>query len=260
MYWDVPGCRVVKTAGLDLSSQEKKSAICVIEWSRGQARIEELTLGFSDARFRELADSVDKLGIDVPLGWPMDFASAVSRHSEEGTWPTTYRHSEMESFRYRRTDIYVRRTTGLNPLSVSTDRLGIPAMRAAALLSSLGRRIKLDGSGVIAEVYPAAALTRWGFQSRQYKGKPHQASRRLLVASFAGAIHDFLPLSGNHLAQCEASDDVFDALIAALVTRAASIGAIDSIPADERSASLREGWIALPREGSLGLLPAAPSP
>ncbi len=44
------------------------------------------------------------------------------------------------------------------PLSVSTDRIALPAMGAASLLSRLPERAPLDGSGVIVEVYPAAAL------------------------------------------------------------------------------------------------------
>jgi hypothetical protein len=48
--------------------------------------------------------------------------------SRDGTWPATYRHADIEAYRYRRTD--VRDKVGLAPLSVSTDRIGIPAMRA----------------------------------------------------------------------------------------------------------------------------------
>jgi len=43
-------------------------------------------------------------------------------------------------------------------------------------------------------------------------------------------------------------------LVAALVARAAMRGLTEPIPLGLRAAALREGWIAIPREGSLGEL------
>jgi hypothetical protein len=50
------------------------------------------------------------------------------------------------------------------PVSVSTDRLGVTAMRCAHLLHrwSNGQHIDRTGPGRFVEVYPAAALVRWG--------------------------------------------------------------------------------------------------
>lgn len=148
----------MRTAGVDLSSEDKKSAACVVEWSGNRASILTLTLGVADTEIARLIGEVDKVGIDVPLGWPIAFAEAVSGHSRLGIWPASYRHASMEAYRYRRTDIYTWRTGGGPPLSVSTDRVGIPAMRSAALLAVVEPRVTLDGSGVVVEVYPAAAL------------------------------------------------------------------------------------------------------
>jgi hypothetical protein len=246
--------KAVRTAGVDLSSKDKKSAACVVDWSSSGARILTLALGVSDADITRLIGEVEKLGIDVPLGWPVAFAEAVARHSSDGTWPETYRHASMEAYRYRRTDLHVWKVGGVAPLSVSTDRIGIPAMRSAAVLAAVNPRVALDGSGVVVEVYPAAALKRWGFIWRKYKGPDHAAERRALVASFADQTSGWLGLAGRDRAACETSDDAFDALVAALVARAVSIRTVDVIPGEDRSAALREGWIALPTEGSLSLL------
>ena len=50
------------------------------------------------------------------------------------------------------------------------------------------------------------------------------------------------------------SDDAFDAVIAALVARAFSVGEVEPIPPEDRGVALREGWIAVPYAGSLSLL------
>jgi Protein of unknown function (DUF429) len=103
-------------------------------------------VGVTDEAITGLIGEVDKLGIDVPLGWPIAFGEAVAQHSREGTWPETYRHADLDAYRYRRTDLHVWRTAGLAPLSVSTDRIGIPAMRAAGLLAAVAPEVALDGS------------------------------------------------------------------------------------------------------------------
>ena len=50
--------------------------------------------------------------------------------------------------------------TGAEPLSVSSDRIAICAMRCAELLVELAGDGQLErtGGGLVAEVYPAAAL------------------------------------------------------------------------------------------------------
>lgn len=208
-------------------------------------------MGFADTEIARLISEVDKLGIDVPLGWPIAFAEAVSGHSTFGMWPASYQHANIGAYRYRRTDIYTWRTGGGPPLSVSTDRIGIPAMRFAALLAAVEPRVALDGSGVVVEVYPAAALRRWGLPWRGYKGHEHAAELQALVSSFADETRGWLSLSKADRAECESSDDAFDALVAACVARAAWVGAVDPIPEEDRAAALREGWITLPIEQSL---------
>jgi len=243
------------TAGVDLSSQAPRTACCVIDWADHRATIIDLSLGVVDKTIADLIVEVDKLGIDVPLGWPIAFAEAIIEHSRTGTWPVEYSHADTSALRLRRTDLWVWRSLGSSPpLSVSTDRIALPAMRAASLLSSLAHPVALDGSGVVVEAYPAAALRRWGYPSRGYKGKNNSEARRSLVTSFLARTEAWLQITGEQVDRCLSSDDAFDALIVALVARAATVALVEPIPEEDRLAAKREGWIAVPLSGSLEVL------
>lgn len=242
------------TAGVDLSSQAAKTAACVIDWSDQRATVVELTLGVDDDSISAHIARVDKLGIDVPLGWPIAFAEAVVGYSLDGSWPTEYRHNANASYRYRRTDLWLWKDLGMSPpLSVSADRISLPAMRAAALLSHVPQHTPRDGSGVVVEVYPAAALRRWGLRSRQYKRKENSHARRDLVARLLSET-TWLSIESSGVDLCIDSDDAFDALVAALVARAAAMELVEPIPGEELASALREGWIAVPIDGSLNRL------
>jgi hypothetical protein len=71
----------MKTAGIDLATIEKNTAVCVLDWS--QARV---CVGFhddasDDALIQVCRDvAIDKVGIDCPLGWPSPFVAAISAH------------------------------------------------------------------------------------------------------------------------------------------------------------------------------------
>jgi predicted RNase H-like nuclease len=123
-------------------------------------------------------------------------------------------------------------------------------MRAAGLLSVLakpGEPVDRSGRGQVVEVYPAAALRRWGYQSRRYKGRPNAATRRILVDRLLDATSSWLVISSEHRAACARSDDVFDAVVAALNARAATLPGAVSVPGpDELSEAIIEGWIAVP--------------
>ena len=242
------------TAGVDLASQAAKTAACVIDWSDQRATVVELTLGVDDDSIAALITRVDKLGIDVPLGWPIAFAEALVGYSLDGSWPTEYRHNANASYRYRRTDLWLWKDLGMSlPLSVSADRISLPAMRAAALLSHVPQHTPRDGSGVVVEVYPAAALRRWGLRSRQYKRKENSEERRELVAHLLTKT-TWLSVESNSVELCIDSDDAFDALVAALVARAAAVELVEPIPGEDLTSALREGWIAVPIDGSLNRL------
>ncbi|MCU1493849.1 MAG: hypothetical protein JWO62_1613 [Acidimicrobiaceae bacterium] len=222
------------TAGIDLSSQSAGTAACTVDWSAYPAKVAGLTLGVHDDDIVELIRTADKVGIDVPLGWPIAFVEAVTQHSHDGSWPPTYRHADTLAVRLRRTDLRVRRLLKISPLSVSSDRIALPAMRAAALLSRLPDRVPRDGSGVVVEVYPAAALCRWGLPFRGYKRKENADARRELIELFAAESATWLRVGEAAVDMCLSSDDAFDA--------------------EDRAAAAREGWIAVPTEGTLGFL------
>jgi predicted nuclease with RNAse H fold len=243
------------TGGVDLSSQPSHTASCVIEWSGRRANVGHLDVGVDDDAIVRLIASVDRLGVDVPLGWPIAFAHAVAQHSRDGSWPADYTHADTSAYRLRRTDVWVWRNVGTSPpLSVATDRIALPAMRAAALLSRLPERISLDGSGVVVEVYPAAALRRWGLPSRRYKRNENRDARRELITRFLTETAKWLDMGTAEVDLCILSDDAFDAVIAALVARAASLALVEPIPPEDHASAIREGWIAVPRTGSLELL------
>jgi hypothetical protein len=85
---------------------------------------------------------------------------------------------------YRATDRAVREATGLQPLSVAADRIGLTAMRAAGLLAGLataGQPVDRTGSGIVLEVYPAASLYSWGLSHREYNGKERQSARDVFI-------------------------------------------------------------------------------
>ena len=239
------------TAGVDLSSQAAKTAACVIDWCDQRATVLELTVGVDDDTISTLIAQVDKLGIDVPLGWPIAFADAMSGYSSDGMWPVAYQHSDNASYRYRRTDLWVWKNLGTSPpLSVAADRIALPAMRAAGLLSRLHHPTARDGSGIVVEVYPAAALRRWGLPSRQYKRVRNSEVRRELATRLL-AEATWLSIESGGVDLCIASDDALDAVVAALVARAAATQLVESIPSEDLTSALREGWIAVPSKGSL---------
>ena len=51
-------------------------------------------------------------------------------------------------------------------------------MRCASLLTLLGQVRNRDGRGVVVEVYPAAALNKWGLPFSSYKAKDEKAVKK----------------------------------------------------------------------------------
>ena len=242
------------TAGIDLASQPERTAACVIDWGEGRARVVELSArDVGDDHIAALFRTSDWTGIDVPLGWPDGFIAAVSAHHAAREWAG----GELAQLRMRATDEWVHRRTGRWPLSVSTDRIGVPALRAARLLSELPAARDRSGRGPVVEVYPAAALRIWGFESRRYKRVAGTAARSALVTAFRNATERWLDIDAAGWKACSANDDAFDALVSALVTRAAAVGLVEPCPPESRLAAAREGWIMLPLENSLGCLAGA---
>jgi predicted nuclease with RNAse H fold len=248
----------VITLGIDLASRPERTAACTIDWSRGRARIVDLACGLDDAALLARISTADKAGIDAPFGWPEDFVAAVARFHAGGSWPA----ATVGALRYRATDHVVARVTGRWPLSVSTDLIGVPAFRAARLLTRLaegGETIDRSGAGRVVETYPAAALRLWGFASTGYKRRDGLPSLGRLLAALRARTQDWLALDPSARRLCARSDDAFDALVAALIARAAALGRCTAPPPEQAERAAAEGWIALPEADSFEALPATPS-
>jgi hypothetical protein len=244
--------RGVLTLGIDLASQASKTAVCWIEWSGHRAVVRDPILGAGDVDLLRLIPSAAKVGIDCPFGWPDAFEAAVSAHCSFEPWPD----AELVDLRFRYTDRVVTEIAR-RPLSVSSDLIGVTAMRCARLLSELDRsgyRVDRSGSGKVAEVYPAAALVVWGFEPAGYKRVGGLHKRKTLIAALKEATRDWLEMSEQAVGICEKSDDCLDALVASLVARAAGVGLTELPPGDRLEQVQREGWIHLPSAGSLDRL------
>jgi len=230
------------TLGVDLASQPKKTGACVVNWRRDEAIVETLETGVNDDRLLDLAGGADKVGVDVPFGWPEAFVKAVTAHHAQQAWTL----APDDNLRLRRTDIFVHRKMGKWPLSVSTDKIAIPALRAASLMCRLaasGSPVNRTGAGKFVEVYPAAALVRWNIAG----GASDTAN---LIGSLLTRV-PWLRVSDEACTFCSQNRDASDSVVAALIARAAALNLCEPIPEDDLHIAAAEGWIALPVVGSL---------
>jgi len=238
----------VLTAGVDLAAEPQGTALAVIEWSSGSAKVINLQLGVTDEPIVQVSSQVAKLGIDCALGWPQEFVNFMvqqadvnlSGHSFDGgmDWRRT--------LAYRETDRNVREQTGRWPLSVSTDRLGLTAMRCSGLLSRLkaeGVVIDRSGTGLVAEVYPGASLRLWGFTTSGYRSSAD--IRRELLSEVKAHAEWFVP--GEYEDLMISSCDAFDAVIAAFAARAVAQGQYLPPREDQLALARLEGWVTLPQ-------------
>jgi predicted nuclease with RNAse H fold len=220
----------------------------------------------------EIIDRSTVVGLDSPLGWPDDFVSAVTAHRQSARWPTFEHRSTdkiRESLRHRTTDLFVRSLDlGSTPLSVSTDLIGVVAMRGAWLQSAWAQKWgglePRDGSGRLVETYPAAALRAWGLLARRgvrYKGggvgelrQGQRSERARIMREIEEQTNSWLRVPEALRVEGEASDHTLDAFICALVALAARAKVTHPTPEESRQAALREGWIHVPSDAlsSLG--------
>jgi predicted nuclease with RNAse H fold len=234
-------------AGLDLAAEPKGSALAVIDFSASKGQLVSLQVDVDDADVLATSSSVTKLGIDCALGWPMAFTQFVQRHALADASLGMF-DGDLELRRklaYRETDRAVKEVTGRWPLSVSTDRLGMTAIRCAGLLSKLGsegHNVNRAGTGLVVEVYPAASMKLWKLDSNGYRKSPD--ARRALLAE----IHRAAPwLETASFAELMIeSCDAFDAVVAALAARSAALGLATTAPPHQRDRAEVEGWLHLP--------------
>lgn len=226
----------MKTLGIDLSSMPKNTAACLLGWTKGVAKVISLNRKCDDDHLDKLIKEADVIGIDAPFGWPNDFRDAVSEWNRD-TWNEKVR----DGLAYRQTDRACKDCMGRSPLSVSTDRIALPAMRAMALL----RRHRVSdksGDGRFYEVYPAASLRAWGLQDTGYKqGEKAPLVRRKILRKLRKQMA-WLDFGGMNFA----SDDEIDALIAAITAWCAANGHTTKPAEDEMKRARIEGWIHIP--------------
>lgn len=249
-------------AGIDLAAQARDTALAVLRESDdgrsgdgegddgGEVVLERVVAGAEDSDLLALAPEVRKIGVDVPVGWPRPFVELLTAQAA-GTLPAPASTGRewRRGLAMRATDLAVHERTGLTPLSVATDRIAHPALRWAGIEARLrdqGIDASRDGSGLICEVYPAAALRAWQLPSRGYKGVKNAAARRALVDVLAAQL-PALDWNG-HQDLCAREDDALDAVLAALVAREVDQGRAVPPPPHLRELSRQEGWIWVPRE------------
>ncbi|TLQ00348.1 DUF429 domain-containing protein [Nesterenkonia salmonea] len=241
-------------AGVDLAAESKRTALAIMAWTPAGARLEQLRLNVDDTEIVRAAAGVTKIGVDCALGWPDEFVAFVASHSNLAQPQTADGGMEWRrTLAFRETDRFVREKVGRWPLSVSTDRLGLTAMRCAGLLGRLAAHgLQVDRSGregIVVEVYPGATLRQWDWDIRGYRTDPEV--RRLLVQRIESEA-PWLEIRPHQELMVD-SPDAFDAVIAALSARAAAVGQYSSPPPQHKARAEREGWIALP-DCSLGSL------
>jgi hypothetical protein len=133
------------TLGVDLAAADERTATAVVEWSDQGAKVRALQHGVSDGELVDAIRAADKAGVDCPLGWPAPFVDFVVAQQagllsplpadvDGGSW--------RRGLAYRVTDQGVRAEAGVNPLSVSADRIAhaaFPVRRSARSAGGVGR-------------------------------------------------------------------------------------------------------------------------
>jgi predicted nuclease with RNAse H fold len=282
----------MRALGIDLASQDAKTAYCIIEWGAEMAFAATPQGGRPEHELVEAMTSADWIGIDAPFGWPSAMVEAVSTFTRDGVWPSA---ASSETLRYRVTDWFTHEIIATHaqvsvwPLSVSSDRIASCAWRCARLLTEHAKRSSrpLDRIGVplsadvddppgsvqatrlvsdqgVVEVYPAGALALWGLPHKRYKSSnglssaDAQAKRAHLMGEIEQRTGLWLVLSKAVREACIDSDHAFDAFVSSVVACAAATGHTFKPQSGQLRAAQREGWIHLPRPGSLeSLSPAA---
>jgi len=244
----------VITAGIDLAAEPKSTALALIDFSGTTAKLEQLLLGVEDSQIvKETKDAI-KIGIDCAFGWPVEFYNFLTQHMDPSLKPQGI-DGDMQWRRrlaFRETDRQVREVIGRWPLSVSTDRLGLTAMRNAGLLARFqesGVDTDRSGKGTTVEVYPGATLRLWSFDTTNYRISQEQ--RQKLIAKLKQDA-PWLDIS-KHEDLMYQSTDAFDAVIAALAARAVALDLYLKPSKEQLDKARVEGWICLP-SGDLSAL------
>jgi predicted nuclease with RNAse H fold len=224
----------VRILGVDLASQPSNTSVAVLDG----LDLVHLASTADDDTIVELARTCVAVGIDAPLGWPDDFVDVITAHHRGEPIPP----AEPRSLQLRRTDLVVHESTGKRPLSVSTDRIGVVALRAIRLLERIaGAGAARDGTAGVYETYPGGAVAHWGLVERSYKRRDSTPERGAIVE----ALGRHLEL-GEHRDRMIAGDDDLDAVLCAALAGLAHQGRTTVPGPADADHARREGWIHVP--------------
>ena len=239
----------MRFCGIDLAAEAKFTGLATVATDNSSIRVEALAVSVTDEQIIHAVTTAEGTGVDVPVGWPKAFIDFIHHHGNQAlVAPDDTGGAWRRTLALRTTDIDLHRRTGLTPLSVSANLIAYPAFRWAGIEARLrdqGVDVSRDGSGAIAEVYPAAALYRWGIPHRGYKGRKHQAVRAEVIQAIS-ARFDQLDWNGFD-ALALAEDDALDAVISALVRYQIFRGQCEGPPAHLQDIARTEGWIWVPK-------------
>jgi predicted nuclease with RNAse H fold len=241
----------VRTLGIDLAAQPANTSACTIEWGPGRPLVSDVRSGLDDDALLDAIGRAEKAAIDAPFGWPDEFVDAVSAHHNRAGWPGAGEDQDIYRFQlsFRATDRRLIERGARRPLSVSTDLIGVVAMRCAYLLDRLaasGEPVDRAGSGTVFEAYPAPALLSWGLSATGYKSRVGASRLPELLAGLEQGLGG-LELSHQHRELIESDHNCFDALVCSLVARAAAQGLTEPPePGEQADRAAREGWIHVP--------------
>lgn len=268
-----PSAKTFSVIGVDLAAQPENTAYCKIVVSpEGGMHMCEAKTKVGDKDLLCVFKHADRIAIDAPFGWPINFAAAVCMHGLSNRWPhhdpKVYpgerSKNKYRDLKYRSTDLHVWKRV-CQPLSVVTDWISYLAIRNAGLLARAESEdwLKVDRSGAsgrFLEVYPAAAFARWNIDTTREipEAKKPQSYRKdsQVCKQVAQDVLDRFPALGGAKHITEANHNAVDALASALVALMAELDGgsgrfIEPIPAGMEAVAKREGWIALPKQDSL---------
>lgn len=234
--------------GIDLAADPKYTGLATLHDYGTGLVLDTLTVGVTDDELVHAVQQANRTGVDVPLGWPQPFVQFITNQAGQTlASPHDTGSAWRRSLALRTTDIEVHRSTGLTPLSVSANLIAYPAFRWAGIesrLRELGVDVSRDGSGTVAEVYPAAALYCWGLPHTGYKKAQNTANRAFIIDALS---QRFSALEWNgYEAMALADDNALDAVIAALVAHQIAHGNCVGPQEQHREIANIEGWIWIP--------------